>query len=71
MDNEVVLADGVLDRARRDDATISQSFERKGLPVSTRNWSSLWTLLQRPYWTRVWIIHELAVRGILGKSTAK
>jgi hypothetical protein len=43
-------------------------FERLGFPVTERNWEAVWNFLERPYWSRVWIIQELAADRILGKS---
>jgi hypothetical protein len=37
----------------------------KGFDMSSKNWSALWKFWNRPYWTRVWIIQELARFGDL------
>ncbi|KAH7194790.1 hypothetical protein DER44DRAFT_815458 [Fusarium oxysporum] len=48
---------------------MNQFFEAKGFPMSSQNWSAVLSLLERPYWTRVWIIQELADKGFLFRST--
>lgn len=35
----------------------------------SQNWIALWHFLHRQFWTRVWIIRRLAVRGILKNSS--
>ncbi|KAK3328608.1 heterokaryon incompatibility protein-domain-containing protein [Cercophora scortea] len=37
--------------------------KRKQLPRSSVNWAALWRLMERPYFSRVWIVQELAVRS--------
>ncbi|KAK3686175.1 hypothetical protein B0T22DRAFT_518734 [Podospora appendiculata] len=37
--------------------------ERKQLPRSSVNWKALWRLVECPYFSRVWIVQELAVRN--------
>jgi len=49
--------------------TTTDAIEWLGFPLRNQNWPALWRLLERPYWTRVWIIQELAVRGRLGKAS--
>ncbi|KAK4213207.1 heterokaryon incompatibility protein-domain-containing protein [Rhypophila decipiens] len=46
-----------------DTVTPVQVFESLGFSLEHRNWSSVWRLFDRPYWSRVWIIQELAARG--------
>ena len=65
-DNE----DRIFDADENDEElTMTQYLEAKGFPMSTQNWSAFCNLLERPYWTRVWIVQELAVRGHLHQST--
>ncbi|SCO92139.1 uncharacterized protein FRV6_16267 [Fusarium oxysporum] len=66
-DNESEIFDGP--NEDEEHLTVSQYFEAKGFPMSSQNWSALLSLLERPYWTRVWIIQELAVKGFLFRST--
>jgi hypothetical protein len=49
--------------------TAADYIEDLGFPSRSQNWNALWRFLQRPFWTRVWIIQELAVRGVLRKSS--
>lgn len=49
--------------------TAADYIEDLGFPFRSRNWTALWRFLHRPFWTRVWIIQELAVRGVLKKSS--
>ncbi|KAI2627785.1 heterokaryon incompatibility protein-domain-containing protein [Hypoxylon sp. NC1633] len=49
--------------------TITDAVEWIGFPLREQNWPALWRLFERPYWTRVWIIQELAVRGQPGKAS--
>ncbi|QKD62093.2 uncharacterized protein FOBCDRAFT_245448 [Fusarium oxysporum Fo47] len=56
-DNESEIFDGP--NKDEEHLTVSQYFEAKGFLI----------LLERPYWTRVWIIQELAVKGFLFRST--
>jgi len=35
-------------------------FRRRGLDITTANWGPTWSVLNRPYWERVWVIQELA-----------
>ncbi|KAH7324724.1 heterokaryon incompatibility protein-domain-containing protein [Stachybotrys elegans] len=37
--------------------------EGHGFPLESQNWDCVWEFLERPYWSRVWVIQELAVRG--------
>lgn len=41
-----------------------------GIDISTMNWRAIWSILERPYWERVWVIQELAAcgSGIEGKG---
>ena len=49
--------------------SVSDVFEHYGLQVRAQNWAALWDLLERPYWSRIWIVQELSVRGRLSRST--
>jgi hypothetical protein len=51
------------------DETIKEYFSKKGFSMCAGEWAAVWKLLERPYWTRVWIIQELSVRGMLRLST--
>ncbi|KAI7758883.1 hypothetical protein LZL87_009878 [Fusarium oxysporum] len=66
-DNESEIFDGP--NEDEEHLTVTQYFEAKGFPMSSQNWSAVLSLLERPYWTRVWIIQELAVKGFLFRST--
>ncbi|EXK79874.1 hypothetical protein FOQG_15552 [Fusarium oxysporum f. sp. raphani 54005] len=66
-DNESEIFDGP--NEDEEHLTMNQFFEAKGFPMSSQNWSAVLSLLERPYWTRVWIIQELAVKGFLFRST--
>ncbi|CVL06852.1 uncharacterized protein FMAN_11946 [Fusarium mangiferae] len=66
-DNESDIFDGP--SKNQEHLTVSEYFEAKGFPMSSQNWSAVLSLLERPYWTRVWIIQELAVKGFLFRST--
>lgn len=35
-----------------------------GFDIRKQNWDAYWTFLDRPYWSRVWILQELACRDI-------
>jgi hypothetical protein len=41
---------------------------RTGLPTETQNWQALFGILRREYWSRMWIIQELAAGGYLSTS---
>jgi hypothetical protein len=41
----------------------SEVFARLGYPLERQNWSSLWRHLHRPYWSRMWVLQELATAG--------
>jgi hypothetical protein len=43
-------------------------FKRLGFSVAEYNWDPVWKFLERPYWSRAWIIQELAADRILRKS---
>ena len=45
--------------------TALELFEKMGFPMASRNWPAFWDIFNRPYWTRVWIIQELASSGSL------
>ena len=49
--------------------TLTGRIEQLGFPLRENNWPAVWRLLNRPYWTRVWIIQELAARGGFGTSS--
>ncbi|KAH7131259.1 hypothetical protein EDB81DRAFT_660001 [Dactylonectria macrodidyma] len=49
--------------------TTTDFVEWLGFPIRKQNWPALWRFLERPYWTRVWIIQELAVRGPMPKAS--
>ncbi|KAL6406781.1 Heterokaryon incompatibility protein 6, OR allele [Ilyonectria robusta] len=49
--------------------TAADFIEWLGFPLRSQNWPALWRFLERPYWTRVWIIQELAVRGRFTKAS--
>lgn len=49
--------------------TLTGLIEQLGFPVREQNWPAVWRLIDRPYWTRVWIIQELAARGGFGKAS--
>ena len=49
--------------------TTTDFIEWLGFPLRSQNWSAICKLLERPYWTRVWIIQELAVRGSILKAS--
>ncbi|KAK7216582.1 hypothetical protein V2G26_004585 [Clonostachys chloroleuca] len=38
--------------------------DRVGFRTTEMPWDALWAFFERPYWSRVWVIQELAVRGI-------
>ena len=40
-----------------------------GFPLRNQNWQAMRKLFERPYWTRIWIVQELAVRGPLLKAS--
>ncbi|KAK4208209.1 heterokaryon incompatibility protein-domain-containing protein [Rhypophila decipiens] len=46
-----------------DTRTPAEVIEGLGFSLQDRNWPSVWRLFERPYWSRVWIIQELAARG--------
>ncbi len=51
-----------------DDASIetpTDLIEWLGFPLRNQNWPALRKLFERPYWSRIWIVQELAVRGPL------
>ncbi|KAF4953647.1 hypothetical protein FGADI_5983 [Fusarium gaditjirri] len=66
-DNESKVFDGP--NEDEEHLTVTQFFEAKGFPMSSQNWPAVFSLLERPYWSRVWIIQELAVKGFLFRST--
>ncbi|CAG9946104.1 unnamed protein product [Clonostachys rosea f. rosea IK726] len=37
---------------------------RVGFRTTEMPWDALWAFFEQPYWSRVWVIQELAVRGI-------
>jgi len=45
--------------------TLAEYIEELGVRFRLQNWPDLWCFLEREFWTRVWIVQELAVRGIL------
>lgn len=49
--------------------TTADFIEWLGFPLRRQNWPALWRFLERPYWSRVWIIQELAVRGRFTKAS--
>ncbi|KAM7211430.1 Heterokaryon incompatibility protein (HET) domain containing protein [Rhypophila decipiens] len=61
MDHENELDDYMGDE--NDTRTPVEVIEALGFSLGDRNWSSVWRLFERPYWSRVWIIQELAARG--------
>ena len=51
------------------DETTTEFVNRQGFTMSAQKWTAVWKLLERSYWTRVWVIQEIAVRGMLQHST--
>ncbi|KAK3369983.1 hypothetical protein B0H63DRAFT_402292 [Podospora didyma] len=49
--------------------TMTAAIEWLGFPLSAQNWPAVWRFLERPYWSRVWVIQELAVRGGIRKAS--
>ncbi|KAK3389853.1 heterokaryon incompatibility protein-domain-containing protein [Podospora didyma] len=45
--------------------------EDGSIQTAADNWPAVCRLLERPYWTRVWIIQELAARGKLTKADGR
>ena len=52
--------DGLLDRLRQDESWVPWSPDE--VP-DLSSWNSITLLLQRPWWTRVWILQEATVPG--------
>jgi len=48
--------------------TPTDTAEWLGFPLRSQKWPAVWRFLERPYWSRVWIIQEPAVRGNLTKA---
>jgi hypothetical protein len=44
---------------------IHSRMEAHGFSLASRNWSHVWEFLERPYWSRIWVLQELAVRGLV------
>ncbi|CAG9990599.1 unnamed protein product [Clonostachys byssicola] len=55
-------------RAKKSRKGPSGDLNNLGFPFKEkkRDWESLWKLLRRPYWSRMWILQELAARGYWG-----
>jgi hypothetical protein len=70
-DHEGEIFDGKGDEPPDDGSiqTTTDAIEWLGFPLRDQNWPALWQLLERPYWTRMWIIQELAVRGRMSKAS--
>ncbi|KAH6892526.1 hypothetical protein B0T10DRAFT_537491 [Thelonectria olida] len=70
-DHQGEIFDGEGDEPPGDGSiqTTTDAIEWLGLPLRKQNWPAVWRFLERPYWARVWIIQELAVRGRLAKAS--
>jgi hypothetical protein len=57
-------------RAKKSRKGPSGDLNSLGFPFKEkkRAWGSLWTLLRRAYWSRMWILQELAARGYWGSK---
>lgn len=42
-------------------AMTPEYFQQQGFDLSAMSWAAIWSLLERPYWERVWVIQELAI----------
>lgn len=60
--------DEFIDALATEKATALEIFERMGFSMDDRNWPAFWSIFNRPYWTRVWIIQELAASGNLEQA---
>ncbi|KAK7212787.1 hypothetical protein V2G26_019965 [Clonostachys chloroleuca] len=59
-------------RAKKSRKGPSGDLNNLGYPFKEkkRDWESLWTLLRRAYWSRMWILQELAARGYWGSKVS-
>ncbi|OIW25644.1 HET-domain-containing protein [Coniochaeta ligniaria NRRL 30616] len=64
MDQILQIGEGVY---QIDSATVftPQAFLEVGVDTETLNWTALWALWDRPYWSRIWVVQELASCGVL------
>jgi hypothetical protein len=72
--DDVLFDDDFEDQTRigqqdRETQNAIDVIEALGFPLTSQNWPAFWRLLERPYWTRVWIIQELAARGRILRSS--
>jgi hypothetical protein len=43
----------------------TQDLRRIGVDPFALNWAALWSFLERPFWSRIWVVRELAVCGVV------
>lgn len=58
----------LLEHGHPDGKSVAAAIADLGFDVRRQNWTAYWAFLDRPYWSRVWILQELACRDMDGES---
>lgn len=58
----------LLEEGDPEGRSVAAALADLGFDVRHQNWTAYWAFLDRPYWSRVWILQELACRDMDGQS---